>query len=338
MKFDSSAVFGVAAKTELPGFDVPDSFPDGFASSDLPSIPPNPLRPAAPAVESVGVCPQAKLADFPKKPATVTVAGTPTPGVYPWKRVEVVQQNTANTPARTQRPFALESRAIRRVERQNDHQFVFEMLAPDPSASGNTVITSFLVNTNPTLLVERSVPGRTVGVVPVGTQDVRIGNPDDLGGIFISRIETQNEKGERVSVFAPLEPITVVPLDGGVVRSGQVFRSLGIDPTSQTVLLNDGLVTRTTRIDACGEVVEGYSVALKQTFSNDIILDDPDSIENVAARSQTRTAEFVFATQYGALPIQEILTIGDFREDAVAFAGRWELGGLTPKPLPDALK
>lgn len=339
VKFDSSAVFGVANKTDLPGFDVPDSFPDGVAISELPPVR-NLIRPDT-AAAPVGPCPEAKLTAFPKKTSSVTVTGMPTPGIYPWKRVDSVQQNIAKNPPRTQRPFALETRAIRRVERQSDHQFSFQMLAPDPSGNGNTVITSYMVNTNATLLVDRSIPGRTVGVVPVPTQDVRVGTPGDQGGIFLSRIETQNEKGGRVSVFAPLQPVMVIPLDGGLVRSGQTFKSLGIDPTSQTVLLNDGLVTRTTRIDACGEIVEGYTVAIKQTFSSDLALDPAtavDDIQKVASRSQTRMAEYTFATQYGALPIQEILTIGDFRLDPEAFSGRWELGGLTPKPLPDSLK
>lgn len=337
VKFDSSAVFGAAKATELPGFDVPDAFPDGFPIDNLPVR--NPVkRDTVP----VGPCPEAKLTDFPKKTASVKVVGVPVAGVYSWKRVDVVQQNTKNNPPRTQRPFALESRAIRRVVRENDHKFTFEMLAPDPSGNGNTVITSYVVNTNPTLIVEETIPGRTIGIVPIPTQDVRIGNPLDQGGIFISRIETQDEKGARVSAFAPLQPVMIVPLDGGLVRSGQTFRSLGIDPTSQTVLLNDGLVVRTNRIDACGEIVEGYAVSLKQTFTSDLAINDPavlvGQLQNLVVRAQTRTADLVFATQYGAMPIQEILAVGDFRQDPVAFAGRWELGGLTPKPLPDSLK
>jgi hypothetical protein len=47
---------------------------------------------------------------------------------------------------------------------------------------------------------------------------------------------------------------------------------------------------------------------------------------------------YTFATQYGALPISETLSLGDVNVDPIAALGKWELGSLTPTPLPDSVK
>lgn len=334
VKFDSSTVFGAAKPTELPGFDVPVNF-DNFPTTSGGLIPRNPLQPAPPT----GPCPEAALTSFPKASATVKVIGTPTPGVYKWKRVAVQRTDRSKNPPVVDLPFDLESRALRRVTRVNDHSFTYEMVAPDPTNPDNTVITTYMVNNNPALLVDRTVPGRTIGVVPVPTLDLRYGTPGDSGGLYISKIETQNKAGGRISQFAPLQPVLILPMDGAIIRGGQTFQSIGIDPTSQTVLINSGTVLPPNRIDACGEIVEGWSVSLTQTFTSDIQTNDlVNELGKFINARKTRDLVMVFATQYGALPIRELVTIGRPITDQTAFVGQWELGGLTPTPLPDSIK
>jgi hypothetical protein len=332
VKFDSSAVFGItpAEKPPVPDFILPD---DAF---ELPVV-----TPVKRIIDDVvdGPCPEAKLTAFPKKSATVRVTDKPAEGLYRWKRNLLELKNAAVTPPLKNLPFALEGRAIRRVTSESDHQFSFEMLAPDPFIAGDTVITKFRVNTNPQLFADRTVAARTIGVVNVPGTDVRVANPADAPGIFILGIEVQDTKGSRVSSFSPVQPMLIAPLEGGILRSGQEFQSVGIDATTGTAIVNQGVTGRTSRVDACGEIVEGYAITLHQTLTSDVDQDDPvNSLVGAALNQETREISYTFATQYGALPIAETLSIGDVNVDPIAALGKWELGGLTPTALPDSLK
>jgi hypothetical protein len=46
----------------------------------------------------------------------------------------------------------------------------------------------------------------------------------------------------------------------------------------------------------------------------------------------------MLATQYGLLPIQETLSVGNYELEPLAFSGKWQLGGVTPELLPASLK
>jgi hypothetical protein len=337
VKFDSSAVFGITPedKAPVPDFQVP--LGTDFALPEVPFVHRDLNK-----VDD-GPCPAAKLTAFPKTSATVRVIGQPPEGVFKWKRDLVeAKDTTVNPPKVSALPFVLEGRAIRRVAKQGDHQFTFEMLAPDSFVPGNTIITGFQVNTNPQLVAERNVAARTIGVVNIPGTSVRVANPSDAPGIFITSIDVQNDKGVRVSSFHPVQPMLIAPLEGGILRSGQQFRSVGIDELSGAAITNDGVVGRTSRIDACGEIVEGYAISLHQSLSDDVqaqLSTDPQgAVTREATRQQTREVAYTFATQYGALPISETLALGDFENDAVAALGKWELGALTPSPLPDSVK
>ena len=333
VKFESSAVFGITPnKPVVPDFNVPE---------DLSSIVPDlPLTTTVLPKPPEGPCPAAKLTAFPKKSASVDVVGTPPEGLYRWKRPLFTTKNTAFSPPEKSLPFTLQSRGIRRVTKgTTDHDFDFEMVAPDDFVPGDTIITAFHVNTNKALIADRRVDSRSIGVVNIPGTDVRISYPNDEAGIFISSIEVQDAKGTQVSLFKPVQPMLVLPLEGGILRTGQSFRSVGIDASSGQAIVNDGITGRASRIDACGEIVEGYSVSLKQILTRDLDMNDPvGAAATIANRQQTREVGYTFATEYGALPIGETLSIGDVNSDPVAALAKWELGGLTPTALPDNLK
>ncbi len=339
VKFDSSAVFGITPKDKpvVPDFTVP-----AEAFDELPADLPG-KRVFDPKLD--GPCPAAKLAAFPKASATVLVKEKPAEGVYKWKKnLLQIKDATKTPPVVINQPFALQNRAVRRVTSEGDHQFSFQMLSPDPFVGGDTIITTFRVNTNPELYVDRTVAARTIGVTNIPGTDVRVADPSDSPGVFITEIEVQDSNGSRQSSFAPVQPMLVLPLEGGIVRSGQTFQSVGIDATTGTALLNDGVVGRTSRVDACGEIVEGYAVTLHQTLTSDFTVNQGDNLIDLnqivggAMEQETREISYVFATQYGAMPIAESLALGDINIDAIAALGKWELGQLTPTALPDSLK
>jgi hypothetical protein len=351
VKFDSSAVFGIPKKDEapIPSFEPPDNVSD-FNVGGFVGTPPTAKAP------DLGPCPVAKLNAFPKTVATPNVAGMPAEGVYKWKRdVGFFQDLTQEPPLHNRLGLLMQSRAIRRVQRQSDHQFSFEMVQTGTINPAVTVITQFRVNTNPEIIAEqdtrnvstedvpvegvpkvgRDVPG-TIGVVDVPYQNARVTNPADAPGVFILNIETRSDDDVLLSSFTPAQPMLILPLDGGIIRSGQTFRSIGISQSDGSVLVNDGVVGRTNRIDACGEIVEGYQVTLKQTLSTDV--QDGASPTRAVADEETREQTYSFATQLGALPIAESISVGNTDIDPVAFYSAYSLGGLAPTPLPDVLK
>ncbi|HVE94243.1 MAG TPA: hypothetical protein VNB24_04935 [Acidimicrobiales bacterium] len=342
----TSAKFGFEEKDKkLADFDVPQEDTAFAGATELPTLPELPPlsrpTPRAPAVRGNPDCPEAQVDAFPKDFATVQVKGQPTEGTYKWKRDLVVKVNRVSNP---KNPFLVqqgvpETRFIRRVTKSSTvpHEFRFEMVAPDATTS-NVVITSFLVNNNPALVANERVDARTIGVVDVPGYDLRVPPPNDMPGVYITKIENKDAKNATVFSFSPVRPMLILPLEEGIIRTGQTFSSYGVDPTTGDVLANEGNVGRTSRVDACGEVVEGYSVTLDQSYTRDVNTADPATeLDKYGARQLTRTLHYVFAPQYGLLPIAENLSIGELT-DQQALIVRRSLAGLKAEPLPPSIK
>ena len=113
-------------------------------------------------------------------------------------------------------------------------------------------------------------------------------------------------------VFDP--GVLFVPLP---VQPGASFQGVGVDPASGETLEVDGSVDRHERVDACGEILDGWRVTTRETFSG--------------AQSQPATYNFIVATELGAMIIGEHLdtttTDGHFVLD-------YTLGQTHPDPLP----
>ena len=282
VKVDTAAVFGVTKAEPPAGFSPSVDLGQNALEIPLADLPTFDLVGRSPdKVLSNELCPVADTRKaFPKESASVNVKGLAPEGVYTWKKDRIIAVNRLAKPPVKVIQGQLESRLIRRVTKTpgNDHQFSFEMVAPNVDNPVNFDVTTFIVNTNPTLLVNERVESRTVGVVPVPGQDVRVAPQNDYPGIFISKVETQNANGGKIGGFAPLRPMLVFPLEEAIVRSGQTFSAIGIDPVSGDVLVNDGVVNATSRIDACGEIVEGYTVTIKQTYTGDFNTTDPEAL------------------------------------------------------------
>lgn len=336
----TSAKFGFEEKEkQLSGFDVPEEA-QLTAATPLPELPLGAFTNKTAVKKVVGNpdCPEATNDVFPKDPATVQVKGMPVAGTYKWKRDAVIVVNRAAKP-----PFAIlperqvETRYIRAVVRDNDHQFKFQMVAPEPFTT-QFVYTSFLVNNNPVLHANERVDAKTVGVVDTPGADVRVTPPNDAPGVYITKVETKDSKGATLFAFSPVRPMLVLPLEEGIIRTGQAFNSVGIDPTTGDILINEGTVGKTSEIDACGELVQGYSVSLDQTYTRDVNTGDAaNEVQRYQARQLTRNLVLSFASQYGMLPVGDALTIGQL-SDARAYVARRSIGGTQTTPLPPSLK
>jgi hypothetical protein len=263
-------------------------------------------------------CPTAALTAFPAKTADVVVQGTPAEGIYKFKRTLEVKSPAGEVTRST----GYEQRVVRRVVQNpsKTYEFSYEVVQPN-YVSNNFTITKYRVNSNPAVVQSVNQPPQTIGVVPVPGVEQIVTPPADAPGIFVDSITTQSADDQPISTFTPVPPIKYLPLDEGIVRGGQTFDSVGISTSSLGVLRHTGSVVRKTRVDACGEVVEGWLVQSEDTSSDS---------------NATRTYFYNVATQYGALFIAEnsIQTLSDGTTITVDLS----LAKLQPEPLPETLK
>jgi hypothetical protein len=114
--------------------------------------------------------------------------------------------------------------------------------------------------------------------------------------------------------FSPA--VLYLPLD---VVPGDSFNAVGIDPRSGSVLQNQAKVVKRERVDACGDVVDGWVVESTQTFSGS------------AQTAPPRTYRYIIAPQLGGIIVsEEIHTANPQGTTDVTLS----LGQLKPAPLP----
>jgi hypothetical protein len=283
---------------------------------EIPQLRPIPTTPTAAAAPNP--CPPAALTAFPAKIAEVHVDGMPKEGVYKFKRT----LSATPTGGETATLEGYEQRVIRNIKPTagSDHEFSYEVLQPDNFNPGKFIVTTFRVNTNPAIIKSVEQAPQTVGVVPVPGAEAIVTPPQDEPGIFVDRFEYLNKDGSRAGTFEPVRPLKYLPLDEGIVRPGQTFDTVGIDATTGTVIRHQGTVLRKTRVDACGDVVEGWLVEAVQTSTDDLV---------------ERRYFYNVATQYGSLFIAENVTAsGSDGTGSVDLS----LADIDPEPLPDNLR
>lgn len=185
-------------------------------------------------------------------------------------------------------------------------QWDFELVAP--YGDGGTSITAYNVNATPL--------GASVSPPYVGENPVRASQPE--GGITIVSITYFDPLGNQLGSFDPVQPVMVLPLPA---LAGESWRSVGIDPSGQTLQVT-GEVLRRQAVDACGSYVDGYLATL-------------DIVEASSFGSGARAEEMVFATQLGGIPVshriqQVTLTAAGQIADDVTYS----VGQAQPSPLP----
>ena len=286
---------------------------------EIPDIKPLPRTTVAQAAEE---CPAAALTAFPSESAEVAVKGLPREGVYKFKRTLSATGASGEAVSRS----GFEQRVIRNVKpTAKPYEFTYEVVQPDNFNPGRFAVTSFRVNSNPAVIQSVNQAPQTIGVVPVPGVEQIITPPSDEPGIFVDRIAYLNADGVEVEPFEPLRPLKYLPLDEGILRAGQTFDTIGIDAGSGTVIRHQGTVVRKTRVDACGDVVEGWLVEATQTASND----------QTTGPVSERKYFYNIATQLGSLFIAENTTYTSGDNTASV---ELSIAELEPTPIPEGLK
>lgn len=313
----ASLVFGVKEAKPLPS--APAVIPDiqqggGFSVIDLGSGGIDLSNPRTPP-PAKSDCPVASVTAAPLKATEADITGPPVPGLYKWKR-----SGTFTTSDGAKLPFGgYEGRVITNVKKIDDNTYTFQMIQPRVDQALLQVST-FQVKENAT----KTQAGGTNGV-PIET--VR----DPEGGVVLKRIEYYNENGQiqSSSTFNPGSGVLLLPLP---VISGEQYKSVSIDARDGRTIESDATVTRRQRVDACGDLVDGWEVDTQWTDSNN---------------GQTISYRYIIATQYGGVLISEIQQPADtasatgqappgvqpFENDL-----SWQLAQLNPSAIPDSFK
>jgi len=300
------------------------SGPAGGSRRRLPRV--TPLAPPK------STCPPAALTAFPAKEAGQTVEGVPTEGQYRWKRSG--HQTAATLPNFKIPVSGFEQRLVRNVVKVSETEYTFETVQPE--LAGNvTTISTFKVKIG---AVSKSVqppiepPDLTrptspvpLPITPPGNQptlpkpplpsNVSVGDPErGISLVKLQRVDAAGNSSELA--FSPA--VLYLPLD---IVPGEEFNAVGIDPRTGSVLQHQAKVTKRDRVDACGEVVDGWVVESTQTFTGP------------GQAAPPRTYRYVVAPQLGGIIIsEEIHTAGPQGTTDVVLS----LAQLKPAALPPA--
>lgn len=228
-----------------------------------------PLRPSQPPAEE---CPKAPPTATARDVVEVNISGPPAEGLYRWQR-----SGTQTVPG-IEQPIEIsgfDRRIVRNYNEISDTVFEFQTVQTKLD-SPNVIVSTFRVNTNPTQVA----PGGAVVI-----EEPRANEAE--GGVALVKVEEFDQSGEAVgSPFEPTTGLLLLPLP---VNSGEEYRSVANDPKTGQAIVHDAKVLGRTRIDACGEVVDGWEVEATQVRSD----------------NESTTYKYLVATQYGGLLIQE---------------------------------
>ena len=310
---EANVVFGIdtAPKPVVPANtdvgDIPDAATVGgfdvnrFRNSAADKLPP---IVAAPQASS---CPTAPPTAAAEKQADATITGKPQEGIYLWKRsgTQSKPNPSGGEPLKT-KITGFEKRIIRNVTPYDDpydpDAYTFEMvqtLIDRPTIQ----IRTFLVKPNSSAQVQP-------GGVPV-VQEPRATEPE--AGVSLLKIEEQNTDGDTTGSFNPTNGLLMARLP---IDPSDAFQSGAVDPRTGQSIFADAAGRGRSRIDACGDLIDGWRVESTQTRSDE---------------SASVAYNYIIATQYGGVPIlEEIHTTG---ADGSTFDITFTQGQLHPDPL-----
>ena len=295
----------LALAGQVPAFQFVTTTTYDFSSSAYGSSGPS-------AQPSQGSCPPAPYGASPDKSVTTTVLKPPAAGSYKW---QVIDSHPVSGTKLTLTTAHYVTYLIDNVTKvvttpnpvpgeQATTSFDYDVVSP--GASGGTVMTTYEVKEN--------APQVTQGAGNVG-QAQTVGAPDR--GLSLVSVVDKNAAGAVTATFHPSDAVLLFPLD---VKAPQSFNSGGVDPSNGGSFSNQAQVTgQTTRVNACGQLVDGWAVTSTQTFSQ------PSS-----GASVTATVNYAIATQYGGIIISSASTPSGSSDTETDAIGQLQPGQLPP--------
>lgn len=244
-----------------------------------PAVPDFTGRKAKPACPEAPITAAALVAPQPR------ITGDPRPGTSKWRfeGYATLEPSPGETLRVESAGFTV--RSIRNFERTSEDVFSFEEVT---ERDDEVIITKYEVNNEPVT----ANPSEGVGIVATPG----VGEPER--GIVLTYEEVLDKKsGQQVAQFAPGGVgLLMLPLPA---TAGEQFASTAVDPRTGETRSHEATVQERQRIDACGELVDGWGVEYKTRRSNDTR--GVGAIANTFEFAEQR----VFATQYGGVPIFE---------------------------------
>jgi hypothetical protein len=229
-------------------------------------------------------CPEAPITAAPLVAPQPRISGDPRPGTSKWRAEGYITQDVGGEPTKVE--FAIfVPRVIRNFERISEHVFTFEEVQ---DRELDVVVTTYQVNNAPVT----ANPSDGVGVV----ETPGVGEPER--GIVLIKEEILNKKtGQPEKTFAPSGVgLLMLPLPA---TAGEQFASTAVDPRTGETRSHDATVMERQRIDACGDLVDGWGVEYNSRGSQDTR--GVGAISNAFEFVNTK----VYATQYGGVLIFE---------------------------------
>jgi len=350
-KLAADIVFGVKPAVDVPppNFnpgqagegDATTYVPDGVAGPDAPEMTAGTFsgprakvgRPRlTPVTPPKSTCPPAALTAFPAKEAGQAIEGKPAEGQYRWKRSG--QQTVATLPGVVLPIGGFEQRLVRNIRQISATEYTFETVQPELGTE-ITTISTFKVKlgavskavsppveppnvTNPTSPVPLPFqpPAPPVSIPqPHVPGTVSVGDPER--GISLMKLQ-RVDKANNITEMTFTPGVLYLPLD---IVPGEEFSAVGIDTRTGSVLQHQAKVVKRDRVDACGDIVDGWVIESTQTFSSG------------AATAPPRTYRYIVAPQLGGIIISEEFHI---KSAASTTDVVLSLGQLNPAPLPPA--
>lgn len=264
------------------------------------------LPPLVDVAQTPATCPTAPPTAAARDQVDASITGAPREGSYLWKR-RGTQRSQQGEEVVTTEIKGFERREIRNVQPYDDpfdeNAYTFEMV--------QSLLDRPVVQVR-TFLVK---PETSAQVAPGGVPSVdepRANDPE--GGVSLIGIEEFDENDQRIGTFQPSNGLLYLGLP---VDPAETFQSTATDPKTGQTIVQEAAVRGRARIDACGDLVDGWRVETTQTRS-----DVAGSV----------SYNLLIATQYGGVPILEEIstTAADGSELNITFT----LGQLDPDPLP----
>lgn len=201
-------------------------------------------------------CPPAALNAFPEENAPLNVPKDrlPLEGEYRWKRTGTYETPNALDPSKpvVNNADGFERRLIQKVTKEADDpvtkdrmRYTYEVVQPEV-VSGFIATTRYRVDT-----AAQSAEFQNT----LGPERASGGEPER--GLVIKNVSRQDAGGNRGPGFAPTTGLLIGPLP---IRTGEQFTSVAVDPTTNQSMRYEAQLIARDRVDACGEIIDGWRV------------------------------------------------------------------------------